>query len=45
MTPHQFEELKSLIRANAQHISRIYEEHGGRLERVEGRSTRVEGRF
>lgn len=49
MTPQQFQELKSLIQANAQGISRnygmvsrIYEEHGGLLERLEGRLTRVE---
>ena len=49
MTQQQFEELKSLIQVNAQGISRnyemvgrIYEEHGGRLERLEGRVTRVE---
>ena len=42
MTQQQFEELKSLIQGNAQGISRnfemvgrIYEEHGGRLTRVE----------
>jgi hypothetical protein len=49
MTPQQFQELKSLIEANAQGISRnyemvgrIYEEHGGRLGGLEGRLTRVE---
>ena len=44
MTQQQFEELKSLIQVNAQGISRnyemigrIYEEHGGRLTRLEVR--------
>ncbi len=51
MTEEQFQELRSLILVNAQGISRnydmlgrIYEEHGGRLERLEGQSTRVEVR-
>ncbi|MCH7856807.1 MAG: hypothetical protein IIB37_08660 [Gemmatimonadetes bacterium] len=42
MTQQQFEELKSLIQVNAHGISRnyemigrIYEEHGGRLTRIE----------
>ena len=49
MTQQQFEELKSLIQENTQGISRnfemigrIYEEHGGRLDGIEGRLTRVE---
>ncbi len=49
MTQQQFEELKSLIQQNTRGISRnyemigrIYEEHGGRLEGLEGRLTRVE---
>ena len=49
MTSQQFQELKSLIQGNAQGISRnfemigrIYEEHGGRLDRVENRLTRVQ---
>ena len=44
MTQQQFEELKSLIQGNAQGISRnyemigrMYEEHGGRLTRLEVR--------
>ena len=44
MTQQQFEELKSLIQVNAQGISRnyemigrMYEEHGGRLTRLEVR--------
>jgi len=51
MTQEQFQELRSLIQVNAQGISRnydmlgrIYEEHGGRLERLEGQLTRVEAR-
>ena len=50
MTQQQFEELKSLIQVNAQGISRnnemiglIYEEHGGRLDRLEGGLTGLEG--
>jgi predicted nuclease with TOPRIM domain len=50
MTQQQFEELKSLIQVNAQGISRnnemiglIYEEHGGRLDRLDGGLTRLEG--
>ena len=42
MTQQQFEELKSLIQVNSQGISRnyemigrIYEEHGGRLNRID----------
>jgi hypothetical protein len=42
MTQQQFEELKSLIHGNTQGISRnfemigrMYEEHGGRLTRLE----------
>ena len=49
MTQEQFQELKSLIQGNAHGISRnfemigrIYEEHGGRLDGLEGRLTRVE---
>ena len=49
MTQQQFQELRSLIQGNAQGITRnyemigrIYEEHGGRLGRVEERLTRVE---
>ncbi len=52
MTQQQFEELKSLIQVNAQGISRnnemiglIYEEHGGRLDRLEGGLTRLDGRL
>ena len=48
-TQKQFGELKSLIQVNSQGISRnyemigrIYEEHGGRLVRVEERLTRAE---
>ena len=37
MTQQQFEELKSLIQVNYEMIGRIYEEHGGRLTRVEMR--------
>ena len=51
MTQQQFQELRSLIQVNGQGISRnyemlgrIYEEHGGRLERLEGQLTRVEVR-
>ncbi len=51
MTEEQFQELRSLILVNAQGISRnydmlgrIYEEHGGRLERLEGQLTRGEVR-
>ena len=40
MTRQQFEELKFLIRANAQGIQANAQ--GGRLERLEGRLTRVE---
>ena len=42
MTQQQFQELKSLIDRNYDVVGLIYEEHGGRLERVEGRLTRVE---
>ena len=52
MTQQQFEELKSLIQVNAQGISRnyemigrIYEEHGGRLDRIEGGMTHLDGRL
>ena len=37
MTQQQFQELKSLIRVNYEMIGRIYEEHGGRLTRLEVR--------
>ena len=49
MTQQQFQELKSLIQTNAKGITRnyemigrIYEEHGGRLDGIDGRLTRVE---
>ena len=49
MTQEQFQELKSLIQGNSHQISvnfemigRVYEEHGGRLDGLEGRLTRVE---
>ena len=42
MTQQQFEELKSLIQVNFEIIGRVYEEHGSRLEGLEGRLTRVE---
>ena len=45
MTQQQFEELKSLIQVNFEMIGRVYEEHGTRLEGLEGRLTRVEGRL
>ena len=35
MTQQQFDELKSLISRNFEMIDRIYEEHGGRLTRLE----------
>ena len=35
MTQQQFDELKSLISRNFEMIGRIYEEHGGRLTRLE----------
>jgi predicted nuclease with TOPRIM domain len=37
MTQQQFEELKSLIRVNADMIGLMYEDHGARLTRVEVR--------
>ena len=42
MTQQQFEELKSLIDRNYEMVGRIYEEHGGRLDGLEGRLIRVE---
>jgi len=52
MTSDQFAELKSLvldnsrgINRNFEMIGRIYEEHSGRLDRVEKRLTGVEGRL
>ena len=42
MTQHEFAELKSLIQVNSEMIGGIYEEHGARLERLDGRLTRVE---
>ncbi len=52
MTQEQFQELKSLIQGNSHQISvnfemigRVYEEHGGRLDRIDGRLDGLEGRL
>ena len=49
MTRQQFQELRSLIQENAKGIKRnyemvgrIYDEHGDRLQSLDGRLTRVE---
>jgi hypothetical protein len=43
MTQQQFQELKSLIDRNYDVVGLIYEEHGGRLDRIDGRLDRIDG--